>query len=232
MDETKPARRPRSDKGTIQATERDRELINWIAEQYAIRLDQLAQLIGASEHAARRLMQRWKTAGWAEGRVLIAREEPWIWITRRGQADMGAGFRHWEPTLARLAHIRSVNAVRMQREARRPEGIWTSERTLLQAQGSAQRAAREQGTTRPTAQHLADAEWRKSPEDELTAIEVEQSYKGTERTRMIMLHLIQVQHYPKVAYFTIPTIKPHLEAITAGHPDLAARVRVYLISDE
>lgn len=232
MGETIPARRPRSDKGTIQATERDRELIRWIAEQYAIRLDQLALLIGASEHAARRLMQRWKKAAWAEGRVLIAREEPWIWITRRGQADMGVALRHWEPTLARLAHIRSVNTVRMQLQERRPEGIWTSERVLLQAQASAQRAARDQGSTPPAAQHLPDGVWQIEPGAEQTAIEVEQSYKGTDRTRMIMLHLIQVQHYPKVAYFTTPTIKPHLEAILVSHPDLASRIRLYLIPDD
>ena len=222
-------KRARSDKGTVQATERDQQLICWIVEQYAIPLDQLAERIGATEHAARRIMQRWKRAGWAEGRVLIAGEKPWIWITRRGQADMGAEFRHWEPTLAKLEHIRAVNAVRMSLQHRRPDGVWTSERALLQAQASAQRSAREQGLEPPKAHHLPDAIWQIDANGEQTAVEVERSYKGTERTRMIMLHLLQVQRYPKVAYFTTPTIKPHLDAITAGHPDLASRVRLYLI---
>ena len=219
----------RSDKGTVQATERDQHLIRWIVEQYAISLDQLAQSIGATEHAARRLMQRWKRAGWAEARVLISREKPWIWITRRGQADMGTGYRHWEPVLAKLAHIRAVNAVRMGLEQRRPDGVWTSERALLQAQASAQRSAREQGLEPLKTHHLPDGVWQIDGNAEQTAVEVERSYKGTDRTRMIMLYLVQVQRYPKVAYFTTPTIKPHLDAIMAGHPDLASRVRLYLI---
>ena len=222
---------PRSDKGTIQLTERDQQLIRWIVEQYAIPLDQLAQLIGATEHAARRIMQRWKKAGWAEGRVLIAREKPWIWITRRGQADMGIEFRHWEPTLAKLEHIRAVNAVRMSVQHRRPDGVWINERALLQRQASDQRMARERGIEPPKIQHLPDGVWQIDANAEQTAVEVERSYKGTERTRMIMLHLLQVQRYPKVAYFTTPTIRPHLDAITAGHPDLAARIRVYLIPE-
>jgi len=53
--------------------------------------------------------------------------------------------------------------------------------------------------------------WQIEPEAEQTAIEADQSYKGTERTRMSMLHVLQVQPYPRVACFTTPTITPHLE---------------------
>ena len=223
---------PRSDKGTVRATERDMELIRWIAEQYAIPLDQLAQLIRASEHAARRLMQRWKQAGWAEGRVLIVRERPIIWVTQRGQDDMGLDFRQWQPTLAKLEHIRAVNSVRLQLEQSRPEGIWTSERQLLKHQAQRQREAREKGLEPPKAHHLADAVWQITPDAEKTAIEVERTYKGTERTTQIMLHLVNVQRFPKVAYFTTRTIKPHLEAIVQSRPDLSAKVRIYELQEQ
>lgn len=217
---------PRSDAGTIRATERDMQLLRWIAEQYAIPIDQLAELIGATEHAARRLMQRWKKAGWAEGRVLIVRERPLVWVTRRGLDDMGIDYRPWEPTLAKIEHIRAVNAVRLSLEASRPNGIWTSERQLLKEQAQRQRAAREKGLEPPKAHHLADGLWQIAVDADPTAVEVERSYKGTERTTQIMLHLVHTQKL-KVAYFTTPTIKPHLEAIVSSRADLAAYIRIY-----
>jgi hypothetical protein len=54
------------------------------------------------------------------------------------------------------AHSRSVNAVRMQLQEQRLEGIWTRELDVLPAQASAERAARDQGSTPPAAQHLSD----------------------------------------------------------------------------
>jgi hypothetical protein len=232
MTERQHTRAERSDKGSVRGTERDLVLLRWVAQQYAISLDQLTQLVGASEHAGRRLMQRWKQAGWAEGRVLLVRQPPVIWVTRKGQTNVGTNYRPWEPALARLDHIFAVNQVRIMLEQRRPDGIWTSERDLLQAQASKQRSARSVGLVVPPSQHMADGVWEPEPGADQVAIEVERTYKGTERTTQIMHHLIQVQRYPKVAYFTTPTIKAHLDRIIASTAVLAERIRVYLIEEQ
>lgn len=225
-------RAERSDKGTIRGTERDLALLRWVAQQYAVSLDDLTRLIGASEHAARRLMQRWKQAGWAEGRVLLVRQPPVIWVTRKGQANAGTSYRPWEPVLAKLEHIFAVNQVRITLEQRRPEGTWTSERDLLQARASQQRSARLASQAAPPTHHMPDALWEPQPGGDRVAIEVERSYKGSERTSQIMHDLLVIQRYPRVAYFTTPTIKPHLERISAAAPMLTERIRVYLIEGE
>ena len=72
--EEKQTRKPRSDKGRVQLRERDLTSLRWIAEQYAVRLDQLRNLLGRdagrgakekgviSENAVRLVVSRWKRA--------------------------------------------------------------------------------------------------------------------------------------------------------------------------
>ena len=111
----------RSDKGRMQWTERDRNALEWIGEQYAIRMDQLAVLLGRSateptqtsgilgEETVRKLVQRWKKAGLVE-RALLARGEPgWVWLTHEGLEQMELDYRLWEPKAQSLPHLYAIN---------------------------------------------------------------------------------------------------------------------------
>lgn len=70
----KKPRRPRHDKGSIKATERDTILLTWIGEMYAVRFDLVADLAarypgpgvhpdGLSVSAVRQVVDRWRRAG-------------------------------------------------------------------------------------------------------------------------------------------------------------------------
>ena len=77
-------------------TERDVFALRWIGQQYAVRLDQLQQLLGQrpghgavhegviSESATRDVVTRWRKAGWVCMERLRANQPPWIWLTRKG----------------------------------------------------------------------------------------------------------------------------------------------------
>ena len=114
----------------MRATERDLALLRWTAEQYAVSLPQLARLMGRSEHAARWLRDRWRRAGWAEGRTLLVGRPVFVWVTRDGLRQAGVELKVWEPSPGLLAHIEAVNDVRLLVAERRPGAEWISERML------------------------------------------------------------------------------------------------------
>src|SRR3954463_15944530 len=118
----RPARR--ADAGLLRATERDRRLLRWVAEQYAVSIPQLARLMGRSEHAARWLRARWQRAGWAQGRTMLVGRPVFVWLTRNGSRVAGTGLKVWEPNAGALAHIEAVNEVRLLAAQRRPRAGW------------------------------------------------------------------------------------------------------------
>src|SRR5947199_9534553 len=98
---------------------RDIDLLIWVAEQYAARLDQVACWLGRSERTAWRWAARFESLGWVEvGRLLVG-EPAWVWVTARGLREAGAGFsKPWCPSVGRLAHVAAVNEVRLHVEVR------------------------------------------------------------------------------------------------------------------
>ena len=113
------ARKRRSDYGTIQTTDRDIALLTWIAEQYAIRFDQLHYLVNrykgedVTESNIKWLINRWRTAGWVDKRKIVYGEPGWIWLSKDGLKAMELPYPQWEPKPGRMAHIHAVNAVRL-----------------------------------------------------------------------------------------------------------------------
>src|SRR3712207_3703396 len=91
-----PTRIQRSDKGRITLTSRDLSVLPWIGEQYSARLDQVAWLLGREAQratqqpglvgttTAQRVVRRWQAAGVVKSKYLIAREPPWVYLTRKG----------------------------------------------------------------------------------------------------------------------------------------------------
>jgi site-specific DNA recombinase len=95
--------------------------------------DLLASFLGVREDRLRSIVSRWRKAGYADtGR--LGPGPAWVWLTRSGLAVTGQGFAPSPPSLARLAHLRAVLAVRLSLEAGDAwdagQAHWRSERRL------------------------------------------------------------------------------------------------------
>jgi len=102
-------------------------------EMYAVQLDQLADVLGATQRRTSAQVARWRAAGAAEAAVLSAGAR-WVWLTRAGLTACGLPYRASPPGLSRLAHLRAVTAVRLALEGT-PQfagagAFWRSERRI------------------------------------------------------------------------------------------------------
>jgi hypothetical protein len=128
-------------------TARDVAALRFVAEQYTVRLDVLAVLLGRlspgerasgavlGERTLRRRLGRWVQAGWAERRRMLG--QTWILPTRAGLRLAGLEFDCWEPAASRLAHHHAVTLVRLAREPLPGAGGWVCERELWRRRGRA-----------------------------------------------------------------------------------------------
>ena len=90
-------RRKRRDIGSIRFSERDRELLEIVGEQYAVTVEQLGMLMGRSFRAGRWLRDRWLRAGWVESRQLVTGGPSFLWLTGQGARVGGSPYRRWQP---------------------------------------------------------------------------------------------------------------------------------------
>ena len=212
-------KRQRSDKGSVRLTERDLISLQWIGEQYAIRIDQLARLLGRSagrslsESTTRVAINRWVRAGLAKSRKVTVREPGFVWLTGRGLREVGLSFKRWEPSASTAAHIYWTNQVRLYVEAHHAEFKWTPEREL--------RAGRSMQTISSISSHVADAELH--ADGSVVGIEVELTNKSAPRRESIMRTLADT--YATVWYFAPPDVQRLLER-TAAALDFERRERV------
>lgn len=215
----RPLRR-RRDHGTVRATERDLYLLRWVAEQYAVRVDLLRQLVGAyrgapvSESAIKWLVARWERAGWVKRQKLLAGQPQWVWLSRRGVRELAVPFPYLKPGVGRLEHIHHAGRVRAFVERKRPEARWVSERHANIARRK-RRAHRVDGEVR-----LGDAR---------IAIEVELSQKSRRRLRAILTEL--QRDYDTAWYFVSPSaegpVRRAMGRIAGGRDSFA----VYRLED-
>lgn len=198
------ARKPRQDKGQMRWTPRDLEVVRWIGEQYAVRLDQLAIKLarltpvptqGAGslrDDTVYKLVTRWKQAGVVERVVLLSHTPAWVWLSREGLEQMGLPYRVWRPKVQGLAHLYAVNQVRLWVEGRYPMATWCPERQLNSERGFTRKQARQP--------HRPDAEVEIG--GKRVAIEVELSDKVPGRLAAILYELART--YDGVWYFCPP----------------------------
>jgi hypothetical protein len=129
----------RSNAGTVRLTGRDITGLVLCGEMHGAPYDLLAGFLGVREDRLRSIVSRLRKAGYADtGR--LGPGPAWLWLTRSGQAITGLGFAPTPPSLARLAHLRAVLAVRLSLEAgdawEAGQAHWRSERRLRAAMSS------------------------------------------------------------------------------------------------
>jgi hypothetical protein len=165
--------------GGVQVTQRDLQVLGWIADQYAVRTDVVRWLLGngrpLSDSRTRAVVARWQRAGLADSRRFFAGAPHVVWPTRAGTALVRPGWRTRPPNLALLAHHHAVSQVRLAIERRGQGTDWVCERVLYRQR------------TTPDA-HVADGTFRSS-RGPVTAVEVELTLKTAERLRDILRDL-------------------------------------------
>lgn len=187
--------------GSVRFSERDRELLAVIGEQFAVTVEQLGLLMGRSFSAGRWLRDRWLRAGWVESRQLVAGGPSFLWLTGEGRRVAGSPYRRWLPNPALIAHIEAVTDTRLLLERRLKLGEWECERSLAKTAWSEE--ARQQ--------HLPDAVLNTARGR--IAVEVELTLKSRVRLDVIVSEL--AQRYSQVWYFAAVRARPALEAIVA-----------------
>jgi hypothetical protein len=117
-------------------TRRDAEALGWIGEQYGVRFDVLAMLLGRlssdprhplgeplSRRGVRIQIDRWERSGLARRRSMLG--GTWIIPTEQGLRYGGLPYDPWVPRGSRLEHAHAVAMVRLA-----VGGEWVGERAL------------------------------------------------------------------------------------------------------
>jgi hypothetical protein len=175
----------------------------YVAEQYAVTLDQLAVLIGRSYRTARGLRDRWVDAGWAGSARLAVDLPPFVWLTSRGTTIAGNRLRTWQPSHGLVYHVEAVTNVRLVLDRQLRLGRWECERSIAQRSRSDWRLRA----------HLPDAILQ-TPER--VAIEVELTLKSRSRLEQIVTDLSL--EYDQVWYFARGRLHRVLSELAAANP--------------
>ena len=111
-------------------SERDRELLQFVAEQYLVTLPQLAYLADRCPRTARWLRTRWQRAGLVNAAPLLVDEPTIVWLTRRGLAALGLPWKSVRPSFGSVQSAATLVELRLAARELYPETTWLSRRML------------------------------------------------------------------------------------------------------
>jgi hypothetical protein len=223
----------RRDKGIPQLTLRDRTTLDWIGQQYSVRLDTLTRLLGqhpgqgpnqpktAGLLAARnvyRIVRRWEMVGLATYQKFWADAPGWVWLTPVGLKEQGLAYSLWNPRQGTdFIHLHTINEIRFRLEARYGLTLaWQSERQLKRDSGELTPSERSK-------LHIPDAVIR--VETMPVAVQVELTPKSNPRTEKIIRNLLD--RYGGVWYFVNDVTEPMIRKHSRSFP----KVKVYKLSE-
>jgi hypothetical protein len=177
---------------------RDIEVLGWLAEQYAGRIDHLEVLLDACPRTVQRTLARLRAAGLIQTQRVLVGEPAWVLPTAAGMSACNSGFGAWRPRIGLLNHVATVNDVRLHIQGRAPTTEWIPERVLAR--------------DRLAGEHLADGvaitDGRK------VAIEAELTLKSRRRINAILDDL--TVRYDAVLYFCAPSTHRQLTELAAS----------------
>jgi hypothetical protein len=115
-------------------TQRDRQVLRFVGEQYAVPMALLAELVDvptpSAARVARRLAERLGRLGYADRRPALGRW--WLVPTRRGLHEAGLDYRAWrvEDHEWSLPHLTMTAQLRLYLERAYPTARWESDRAI------------------------------------------------------------------------------------------------------
>ena len=190
-----------------QPTQQEVVVLDLIAEQGAIPVDQLSRFLEIKPDEAQKIAKELQEIGCVEIHKLIEGDEPWVWLNSHGARHSNTGFDAIGPALNRLAHTRAINETRLVIAERAPEAGWVCERAL--------KPDYLKGAKIPDAVVLLKGEQH--------AIEVEITPKSASRLREIVAE--HSTRYDAVVYFCSPRVLNQLKRVQkeSNSPKLVVR---------
>lgn len=203
----------RRDKGLPQLTARDRYILTWIGEQYAVRFDTLEKLLGRmpgkshnqpkelgklNRKTVYRLISRLEQLGLLEYQKFWDDTPGWVWLTSTGLRAQALAYAPWSPRQGTdFQHLHITNEVRFRLETSKQgdQLAWESERALRKEAGEGAEADKK---------HLPDA--AVTVDGSLIAIQVELTPKSGKRTQAIIANLLS--RYAGIWYFVNEVTDP------------------------
>lgn len=171
----------------------------WVAEQSAVRRDQMARYLGRrSQRATKKpgeigpttlqdIIDRWCTLGLVQTYSRSKNEHDWLYVTAKGLRALNLPYNPWAPKPgSQFDHMFWVNEIRLLLEDRYAEGRWVSERHIRHYRALT---------------HYPDGEFYPAQATTAIAIEVERSLKDSERLERILPWL--VARYATTWYFAV-----------------------------
>ena len=201
-------RKKRSDAGVIQITDRDIELLTWIGEQFAVRYDQVGEVLrryavehrgkAIGEEAIKKAVGRWVRGDFVIRKKIKATEPAWVYLSKKGIETVGLTFPFREPSVSQLNHYFHINKVRLALEAlyaKDPTARWVSENSIISrwvAEGDYS-----YNSTATVKRHRPDGEFSYTEEGvfKTVAIEVELTQKSRKRLDKIIAELLREYEY-------------------------------------
>ena len=186
---------------------RDIEVVGWLAEQYAGRVDHVEVLLGAGPRTVQRTLARLRAAGLVRTQRMLVGEPAWVLPTAAGMTACSSGFGVWCPRIGLLNHVAAVNDVRLHVQGRAPTTEWISERVLAR--------------DRLAGEHLPDGV--AIVDGRRVAIEAELTLKSRRRVTAILDDL--TARYDAVLYWCVPSTHRQLTELagTGCWPTLGVR---------
>ena len=127
------ARGKRLDYEGVDLSALDLEIVDLIAEQGEVPMDQLEAFFDLGSEEADRLVSRLVRARVVMRAKPLIDEPPWLWVGRLGAKLTRTGLPLIRPSLSRLESRRAANQVRLLLTKGKPEAKWVSGRALEQS---------------------------------------------------------------------------------------------------
>lgn len=206
---------------TTRLTERDLKIAKWVAEQQAVRLDTISQLLEflgtpCKPRNLRRLAERWENAGLLKRQQILADLPLILWPTTQAMrlTDFDDKRVEKQPPITTLHHTLAVSRVRLAYET--TGSLWTPERLLRQ---------------KFSGQHLADG--MATYENKRALVEVELTRKKKERLQNIISSNARTPGIDQVHYWTTPELRPFVfSEISSIDASIRHKVQIYLLPEE
>jgi hypothetical protein len=182
-------------------------LLRVVAEQVAMRVDQIARYLKVSEEVVGSVVDALVERGTVRVEEVMVGEPRWVWLRSSGSTLAGMGFFYKRPVLWGVRHRAAVNEVRLWLEDRASGSRWVPERAVR--------------GPRAGLAHVPDGVLE--VDGERHAIEVELTKKSPARVREVIAeHSVR---YDAVVFFCGEGILGWMEALVAELPGAAVAVR-------
>jgi hypothetical protein len=117
--------------------EKERRVINFVAEQGMVRVDQVDRLVGVTTSPKNRLVEGMSEAHLVHRGSVLADEPDWIWLTPSGNRFAASDLCLFRPSAGAAAERAALNELRLHIADQTPEAEWVSHRLLVKAHGKA-----------------------------------------------------------------------------------------------